>query len=71
MVLSLLKGCAKRTKAICSKVHHHMKQIIHERQDAIAQNTTPLNVDLITTRLSIKDEDVEITDDNIVSTLMV
>ena len=38
-----------------------MKQIIHERQDAIAQNTTPLNVDLITTRLSIKDEDVEIT----------
>ena len=70
-MLSLLKGCAKRTKAICSKVHHHMKQIIHERQDAIAQNITPLNMDLLTALLSVKDEDVEITEGHIISTLIV
>ena len=48
-----------------------MKQIIHERQDAIAQNITPLNMDLLTALLSVKDEDVEITDNIIRSSLMV
>ena len=48
-----------------------MKQIIHERQDAIAQNITPLNMDLLTTLLSVKDEDVEITEGHIISTLIV
>ena len=66
-----MKGCAKRTNAIASKVHNHMTQIIHEHQDATAQNSTPLNVDLLTTLLSIKDEDVEITEGHIISTLIV
>ena len=48
-----------------------MRQIIHEHQDAIAQNTTFLNVDLQTTLLSIKNEDVEITEGHIISTLIV
>ena len=48
-----------------------MTQIIHEHQDATAQNSTPLNVDLLTTLLSIKDEDVEITEGHIISTLIV
>ena len=48
-----------------------MKQVIHERQDAIAQNTTPSNMDLLTALLSVKDEDVEIVEGHIISTLMV
>ena len=71
MILSLVKGCGRRAKDLAVKLNNHLKEIICERRDTMAKSTTPLNVDLLNILLSIKDEDVEITDDNIVSTLMV
>ena len=58
-------------KDVSSKLHNHFKEIISEHRDNLAKNTTPQNVDFLDILLSIKDEDVEITDDNIVTTLVV
>ena len=58
-------------KDVSSKLHNHLKEIISEHRDKLAKNTTPQNVDFLDIPLSIKDEDVEITDDNIVTTLVV
>ena len=67
----LVKGCGRRAKDVSIKLNNHLKEIICERRDTMAKSTIPLNVDFLNILLSIKDEDVEITDDNIVSTLVV
>ena len=46
-------------------------EIITERRDTMTKSSTPLNVDFLNILLSIKDEDDTITDDNIISTLVV
>ena len=52
-------------------VHHRIMEIITEHRDAMAKSSTPLNVDFLNILLSAKDEDDTITDDNIISTLVV
>ena len=69
--LLLLKGYGRRTKDVLLKCQNHVNKIISERRDEMAKSTTPLKVDLLNILLSIKDEDVEITDNIITSTLMV
>ena len=46
-------------------------EIITERRDTMTKSLIPLNVDFLNILLSIKDEDDTITDDNIISTLVV
>ena len=58
-------------KDVSSKLHNHFKEIISEHRDNLAKNTTPLNVDFLDILLSIKDEDVEITEGHIISTLII
>ena len=69
--LLLLKGYGRRTKDVLLKCQNHFNKIISERRDEMAKSTTPPKVDLLNSLLSIKDEDVEITDNIITSTLMV
>ena len=69
--LLLLKGNGRRTKDIFLKFQTHVNEIISERRDEMAKSTTPLKVDLLNMLLSIKDEDVEITEGHIISTLIV
>ena len=69
--LLLLKGYGRRTKDVFLKCQNLVNKIISERRDEMAKSTTPLKVDLLNILLSIKDEDVEITDNIITSTLMV
>ena len=81
LVLSLLnqnkfgfitvKGNAKGMRSSSSNVHHRLMEIINERRDAMTKSSTPLNVDFLNILLSAKDEDDTITDDNIISTLVV
>ena len=69
--LLLLKGYGRRTKDVLLKCQNHVNKIISERRDEMEKSTTPLKMDLLNILLSIKDEDVEITDNIITSTLMV
>ena len=69
--LLLLKGYGRRTKDVFLKFQNHVNEIISERRDEMANSTSPLKVDLLNMFLSIKDEDDTITDDNIISTLVV
>ena len=71
LVLLLFKGYAKGMRSSSLNVKHCIMEIITERRDTMTKSSTPLNVDFLNILLSAKDEDDTITDDNIISTLVV
>ena len=71
LVLLLFKGYAKGMRSSSLNVHHCFMEIITERRDTMTKTSTPSNEDFLNILLSIKDEDDTITDDNIISTLVV
>ena len=58
-------------KDVSLKLHNNLKDIINERRDAKAKTSRLLSVNFVDILLSLKDEDVEITNDIITSTLLV
>ena len=71
LVLLLFKGYAKGMRSSSLNVNHCFMEIITERRDTMTKSLIPLNVDFLNILLSIKDEDVEITEGHIISTLIV
>ena len=65
------KGYAKGMRSASLNVHHRIMEIITERRDTMTKSSTRSNVDFLNILLSVKDEDDTITNDNIISTLVV